>query len=73
MYICECGEQFDEIGEDAYQHVLGNHLDLVETLFEEFVEEYNNDGDISEEGANELYEEALYEVTDDLLDEIVEE
>ena len=71
MYICECGEEFDEMGEDVYAHVLSAHLDLVETLFEEFVEEL--DGTVSEDEADELYEDALYEVTDDLLDEIVEE
>ena len=70
MYICECGEQFDEIDEQVYSHVLGEHLDLVETLFEEFVEEL--DGTVSEDEAGELYEDALYEVTDDLLDEIIE-
>jgi hypothetical protein len=70
MYTCECGDQFDEMGEDVYAHVLSAHLDLVETLFEEFVEEL--DGAVSEDEADELYEDALYEVTDDLLDEIVE-
>jgi hypothetical protein len=70
MYICECGEEFEEISEDAYAHILSAHLDLVETLFEEFVEEL--DGTVSEDEADELYEDALYEVTDDLLDEIVE-
>ena len=70
MYICECGDQFDEMGADVYQHVLGEHLDLVETLFEEFVEEL--DVAVSEDEAGELYEDALYEVTDDLLDEIIE-
>ena len=69
MYICECGEEFEEVGEDAYAHVLSDHLDLVEVMFEEFIE----DGTVSEDEADELYEDALYEVTDDLLDEIVEE
>ena len=70
MYICECGEEFEELNEAAQDHVLEFHLDLVETAFEDYIEEA--DYGVSEEAADDLYEDAVNEVVDDMFDEILE-
>lgn len=70
MYICECGEEFDEINEESQDHVLNFHLELVESAFEDLVEV--SEGDLEEENIEDLYEEAVLDVTDDLMDEIIE-
>jgi hypothetical protein len=72
MYICECGEEFDNVESvEPTDHVLENHLDVVESLFEDYIEEA--DYYISEEASADLYEDATAAAVEDLMDEIVEE
>ena len=76
-FLCECGEKFPEDQEGAREHVLEQHLDLVETRFEEFfdeVEDYSAQGDSRFEDLTieEIYDEAVDDVTDELLDAIEE-
>jgi hypothetical protein len=71
MYICECGEEFDNIESvEPTDHVLEKHLDVVESIFEDYIEEA--DYYVSEESADDLYEEAIATAVEDLMDEIVE-
>lgn len=72
MYICECGEQFEELGDETQDHVLEQHLDLVETRFEDFVEELEF-GEITEWQGDELYQSAINDVEQELMDEIIDE
>jgi hypothetical protein len=72
MYICECGEELEHIeSEEAAVHVLESHLDVVESIFQDFVEEA--EFDLTEDDVDELYEDAVTATIEDLLDEIVEE
>jgi len=67
-YVCECGEKFNQQADGAREHMLEQHLDLVETRFDDFLdcalaneEEFISDDD--------LYDDAVDEITDELLDE----
>lgn len=71
MFICECGEDFEDIGEETEAHVLEQHLDLVESRFEDFVEE-TEFGEITEWTADELYQDAIDDVEEDLMDEVLD-
>ena len=66
-YVCECGEQFEEDQEGAREHMLEQHLDLIESRFEEFIDEANDDPE-DERTDDELYDEAIDDVTEELLD-----
>lgn len=71
MYMCECGEQFEDINEEARRHILDQHLDIVETRFEDFLDDANeHNDDVSDD---ELYDEAVDDVVDELLDEIIDD
>jgi len=70
MFICECGEEFDEIGDETQDHVLSAHLDLVETTFEDFVEELEF-SELSEWAGDELYNDAIDDVEEELMDEVI--
>ena len=72
MYICECGEQFEELGDETQAHVLDQHLDLIEDRFEDFVEELEF-GEITEWQGDELYQSAIDDVEEELMDEIIDE
>lgn len=71
MFICECGAEFDEDQTGAQEHMVEEHLDLVETRFGDFLDdaEENNDNDQTDE---EIYEDAIEDVTDEMLDHIPE-
>jgi hypothetical protein len=70
-YACECGNNFSEANyESAKSHVAELHRDLVEARFEELLDE---DDEFFEEtnyseGEEQLYEEAIEDVTDELMD-----
>jgi len=66
-YVCECGEQFEEDQEGAREHMLEQHLDLIESRFDEFVDGASDDFE-DERTDDELYDEAIDDVTDELLD-----
>jgi len=70
MYICECGETFDDINEETQDHVLNYHLEQVEQAYADFIDDV--DGEIEDTVLDDLYEEAILDVTDELMDEIVE-
>jgi hypothetical protein len=70
MFICECGVTFNEEQEGAREHVTQQHLDLVETRFEDWFDDENSDTDAFTD--DELYEEAVEDVTEELLDHIPE-
>jgi hypothetical protein len=66
-YVCECGEEFDAERTGAREHMLEQHLDLIETRFDDFLSDViDDDIDVSDA---EIYEEAIDDVLDDLLDE----
>ena len=68
-FVCECGKEFDEEQTGAPEHMLEKHLELVETRFEDFLDDaIENDEDTSDQ---ELYEDALEDVTDELLDQFM--
>lgn len=69
-YVCECGAEFNAEQEGAYEHMLEQHLDLIETRFEDFLGEVNDDDDVTDQ---EIYEDAIEDVLDDLLDEFESE
>ena len=69
QYVCECGAKFNEEQEGVTEHVLEQHLDLVETRFEEFLDSEDIFDDLSDD---EVYDEAVEDVTDDLLDLVPE-
>ena len=71
MFICECGEYFEDIGEETEAHVLEQHLDLVESRFEDFVEEMEF-GEITEWTAHELHQDAIDDAEEYLMDEVVD-
>jgi len=70
-YACECGNNFPEANyESAKNHVAELHRDLVEARFEELLDE---DDELFEEtnyseGEDQLYEKAIEDVTDELMD-----
>jgi hypothetical protein len=66
-YVCECGTQFDETQEGAQDHMLEEHLDLVESRYEEFLEEAEADP-TDDRTDTEIYDEALDDVTEEMLD-----
>lgn len=68
--MCECGDFFEDLGDEAQDHVLELHLDLVETFFEDMIEEA--DFNITEADADALYEDAIADAVDELMDEIIE-
>lgn len=72
MYICECGEQFEKLGDETQAHVLDQHLDLIEDRFEDFVEELEF-SEITEWQGDELYQSAINDVEEELMDEIIDE
>jgi len=65
-YVCECGAEFDDDQQGAREHMLDEHLDLIETRFEDLI----NEGVFEEENftEEEYYDEAIEEVTEELLD-----
>jgi hypothetical protein len=75
-YACECGNNFPEANhESAKNHVAELHRDLVEARFEELLDE---DDEFFEEtnyseGEEQLYEEAIEDVTDELMDEMYDD
>ena len=70
-YVCECGAAFNENQDFARDHILEEHLDLVESRFDEFIEEAEADiQDDRPEG--EIYDEAIDDVQEELLDAIDE-
>jgi hypothetical protein len=70
MYICECGEEFEDLNEESQDHVLNFHRELVDSTYEDLIEEA--DFSISAVDAEGLFEDAILDVQDDLMDEIVE-
>jgi hypothetical protein len=71
-YACECGNNFPEMTwwESAKKHVAELHRDLVEARFEELLDEDEDDDDELFEdtkGEDQLYEEAIEEVTNELM------
>jgi hypothetical protein len=66
-YVCECREQFEEDQEGAREHMLEQHLDLIESRFEEFLDEANADLD-DDRTDDEIYDDAIDDVTEELLD-----
>ena len=66
-YVCECGEQFEEDQQGASEHVLEQHLDLIESRFEEFLDEADDDPD-DERTNEEIYDDAIDDVINELLD-----
>ncbi len=71
MYICECGEEFEEINEETQDHVLNFHLELVESAYQDLVGD--SEQPLDDLDAEDLYEEAILDVEDELMDEIIEE
>jgi hypothetical protein len=71
MYICECGEEFEEINEETQDHVLNFHLELVESAYQDLIGE--SEEPLDDLDAEDLYEEAILDVEDELMDEIIEE
>ena len=69
MFICECGEVFNDDQDGAREHMLDQHLDLIETRFEDFVETE----EMWDWSDDEMYEEAIDDVTEEMLDQIVGE
>jgi len=69
MFICECGEVFNDDQDGAREHMLDQHLDLIETRFEEFLDDEEAFQDWTED---EIYDEAIEDVTDEMLDQIVD-
>jgi len=70
-YVCECGEQFEEDQEGAREHMLEQHLDLIESRFDEFIDDESNADERSfgsDRTDDEIYDEAIDDVTDELLD-----
>ena len=72
MYICECGEQFDDINEETQDHVLNYHLEQVEQAYADFIDDVDVDEEIEDTVLDDLYEEAILDVTEELMDEIVD-
>ncbi len=72
MFICECGEMFEELGEETREHVLEMHLDLVESEFEDAVAELEF-SDIPAWTGDKLYDQAIEDVEEELMDEIISE
>jgi hypothetical protein len=70
MYICECGDEFEDLNEESQDHVLNFHRELVDSAYEDLIEEA--DFGISNVDAEGLFEDAILDVQDDLMDEIVE-
>ncbi len=74
FFICVCGDKFNEDQEGAVEHILEQHLDLVETRFDELLDEAESDG--QEVGYGDLddalYDEAIEDTLDDLLDLVPE-
>jgi len=70
-YVCECGMCFDEDQTGAREHMLEEHLDLIETRFDEFLDEAESDSN-DERSDGELYDDAIDDVQEELLDEIDE-
>jgi hypothetical protein len=66
FFVCECGEKFNEDQDGAREHVLEQHLDLVETRYDEFI----NDFELFSEAETdeEIYDIAIDDVQDELLD-----
>jgi hypothetical protein len=69
-YVCECGEQFEKDQQGAREHMLEQHLDLIDSRFEEFLDEARDSDDAGEDERtdDEIYDEAIDDVTDELLD-----
>jgi hypothetical protein len=68
-YVCECGEQFEEDQQGAREHMLEQHLDLIESRFDEFLDEASDAQDFEEDRTDdEIYDEAIDDVTYELLD-----
>ena len=71
-FVCECGAEFDEDKTGAAEHMLEQHLDLVESYFEDLIVS-DEDGDVfTEFTEEEIYDEALDEVIDDMLDQFMD-
>jgi hypothetical protein len=66
-YVCECGEQFEEDQQGAREHMLEQHLDLIESRFEEFFDDANADLDDDRTDVD-IYDDAIDDVTEELLD-----
>ena len=71
-FMCECGESFPEDQEGAREHVLEQHLDLIETRFEDFLDQVAAVDEEDDETLEEIYDEAVDDVQEDLLDCIPE-
>jgi hypothetical protein len=70
-YVCECGVFFNEDQDGARDHILEEHLDLVESRFDEFIEEAEADTQ-DDRSEGDIYDEAIDDVQEELLDAIDE-
>lgn len=66
FYVCECGAEFDGEQNGAREHMLEEHLDLIESRFEDFLGDVEDDSEVTDD---EIYEDAIDDVLDELLDE----
>jgi hypothetical protein len=71
MFVCECGLVFDEELTGAREHMIAAHLDLVETRYDDFLDDATEDPD-NDLTDQELYDEAIDDVVDDMTDHIPE-
>jgi hypothetical protein len=66
-YVCECGAKFNDEKEGASEHMLEQHLDLIESRFVDFLDDaIDNEQEFKEE---DLYEDAVEDTVDEMLDE----
>ncbi len=65
-FVCECGESFDANQTGAKDHMINEHRDVVETRFEDFLDDaIEADDDTFDQ---EIWEDAIDDVVDELLD-----
>jgi hypothetical protein len=72
FYVCECGDKFDVLGDEAEEHVIDQHLDLVENAFADLLDQ--DDSTFEETGVSrgeeQLWEDAIDDVIGELMDEL---
>jgi len=69
-FVCECGAEFDEEQNGAEEHMLEEHRDLIETRFEDFIDDAAENDEVVDDEL--LFEEAIEDVTDEMLDQFME-